>query len=129
MSDEQKNITAYSLYSVQAKQRTKVNPLEDIYPKLPDKKYQVIYADPPWDYGGKMQYDKTTIKDVKNYKPENNSISTGQVLHTPYDYNKTKLIIKEMIDSLSLDLVAKGKITNPAFLGYMDKMVREKLLL
>ena len=56
-------ITAYSLYSKQAKERTKVNPLEDIYPKLPDKKYQVIYADPPWDYGGKMQYDKTTIKD------------------------------------------------------------------
>ena len=57
-------------------------------------------------------FEQTTIKDVKNYKPENNSISTGQVLHTPYDYNKTKLIIKEMIDSLSLDLVAKGKITN-----------------
>ena len=55
-------ITAYSLYSKQAKERTKVNPLECIYPKLPDKKYQVIYADPPWDYGGKMQYDKTTIK-------------------------------------------------------------------
>ena len=63
MSTEQKNVTAYSLYNVQAKQRTKVNPLEDIYPELPDKKYQVIYADPPWDYGGKMQYDKTTIKD------------------------------------------------------------------
>ena len=47
-------------------------------------------------------FEPTTIKDVKNYKPENNSISTGQVLHTPYDYNKTKLIIKEMIDSLSL---------------------------
>lgn len=58
-----KGITAYSLYSKQAKERTKVNPLENIYPKLPDKKYQVIYADPPWDYGGKMQYDKTTIKD------------------------------------------------------------------
>ena len=39
------------------------NPLEEIYPSLPNKKYQVIYADPPWDYGGKMQYDKTTIKD------------------------------------------------------------------
>lgn len=64
MSEENKeNITAYSLYSKQAKKRIKINPLEDIYPKLPDKKYQVIYADPPWDYGGKMQYDKTTIKD------------------------------------------------------------------
>ena len=49
MNTEQKNITAYSLYNVQAKQRTKVNPLENIYPELPDKKYQIIYADPPWD--------------------------------------------------------------------------------
>ena len=29
---------------------------------LPDKKYAIIYADPPWDYGGKMQYDKSSIK-------------------------------------------------------------------
>lgn len=58
----EKSVTAYSLYSVQQKERTKINPLEDIYPPLPHKKYQVIYADPPWDYGGKMQYDKTTIK-------------------------------------------------------------------
>ena len=64
MADNQdKDVTAYSLYSVQRKERIKINPLEDIYPKLPDKKYQVIYADPPWDYGGKMQYDKTVIKD------------------------------------------------------------------
>lgn len=56
-------ITAYSLYSKQARVRTKINPLENVYPKLPEKKYQVIYADPPWDYAGKMQYDKTTIKD------------------------------------------------------------------
>ncbi len=58
-----RKITAYSLYSIQQKERTKINPLINIYPKLPNKKYQVIYADPPWDYGGKMQYDKTTIKD------------------------------------------------------------------
>lgn len=60
---EKNNITAYSIYNVEQKKRTKINLLEDIYPKLPNKKYQVIYADPPWDYGGKMQYDKTTIKD------------------------------------------------------------------
>lgn len=55
-------VTAYSLYSKQAKSRVKINTLEELYPQLPKKKYQVIYADPPWDYGGKMQYDKTTIK-------------------------------------------------------------------
>jgi len=57
-----REITAYSLYNKQAKMRVKINPLEDVYPAFPQKKYQVIYADPPWDYGGKMQYDKTTIK-------------------------------------------------------------------
>lgn len=60
---DDKDITAYSLYSVQQKERTKVNPLNDLFPKLPEKRYQVIYADPPWDYGGKVQYDKTIIKD------------------------------------------------------------------
>lgn len=56
------NVTAYSIYNAKAKQKIKVNPLEAIYPPLPQKKYSVIYADPPWDYGGKMQYDKSTIK-------------------------------------------------------------------
>lgn len=64
-----KNITAYSIYNKEQKNRTKINPLETLYPKLPNKKYDVIYADPPWDYGGKMQYDKSTIKDEnKNFE-------------------------------------------------------------
>lgn len=61
---EQKQISGYSIYSIKAKQRTKINPLEDLYPALPNKKYQIIYADPPWDYGGKMQYDKSSIKTI-----------------------------------------------------------------
>lgn len=60
--EKEKHITAYSIYHVQQHNRTKINPLTDIYPELPNKKYQVIYMDPPWDYGGKMQYDKSTIK-------------------------------------------------------------------
>ena len=55
-------ITAYSIYNVEQKKRIKINPLDGLYPSLPEKKYEIIYADPPWDYGGKMQYDKTTIK-------------------------------------------------------------------
>ncbi len=65
------SVTAYSIYNKKAKTKTKVNPLSDIYPVLPNKKYQVIYADPPWDYGGKMQYDKTTIKsENENFERE-----------------------------------------------------------
>ena len=59
---EAKEISGYSIYNVEAKKRTKINPLTDIYPKLHNKKYDIIYADPPWDYNGKMQYDKSSIK-------------------------------------------------------------------
>ncbi len=57
-------------------------------------------------------YESCTMKDIKSYKPLNNSISSGQVLHRPYNYNDTKIIIKEMIDSLVLDLVKKNLITD-----------------
>lgn len=58
----EENISGYSIYNIAAKKRKKINPLNDLYPELPHKKYDVIYADPPWDYGGKMQYDKSSIK-------------------------------------------------------------------
>ena len=65
-------------------------------------------------------YEPCTISDIKAYKPAVNSITTGQVLHSPYDYNKTKLIIREMADLLALDLVAKKKVTDQLVLiiGY-----------
>jgi len=57
-------------------------------------------------------WEPCTIAAIKAYKPENNSISTGQVLQCPYDYQKAKLIVREMTDLLSLDLVEKGLVTN-----------------
>lgn len=57
-------------------------------------------------------YESCTMKDIKSYKPLNNSISSGQVLHCPYNYNDTKIIIKEMTDSLVLDLVKKNLVTD-----------------
>ena len=65
MSEDTKDIiSGYSKYNPEAKRRRKINPLKELYPKLPDKKYDIIYADPPWDYGGKMQYDKSNIKSI-----------------------------------------------------------------
>lgn len=57
-------------------------------------------------------YESCTMKDIKGYVPENNSLSSGQVLDKPYDYKKGELIVKEMADSLSLDLVKKSLLTN-----------------
>jgi DNA polymerase V len=56
--------------------------------------------------------EPTTIADVKEYSPDNNSLSTGQVLKEPTDYDTTRLIMWEMADALSLDLVEKGVVTN-----------------
>lgn len=57
-------------------------------------------------------YEPTEMKDVKAYKPENNSYSVGQVIHCPMDFQKTRLIVREMVDQMSLDLLEKGVVTN-----------------
>lgn len=65
-------------------------------------------------------WEPCTIADIKAYKPETNSISSGQVLQCPYDFSKAKLVIREMADLLVLDLVDKGLMTNQIVLtvGY-----------
>ena len=57
-------------------------------------------------------YEPCTMKFIKNYKPTSKSIHSGQVLSWPYNYEKTKLIIKEMADLLALDLVSKKLVTD-----------------
>ncbi len=65
-------------------------------------------------------YEPCTIADIKAYKPETKSLNSGQVLHCPYDAEKAKLVIREMADLLSLDIVEKGLVTNQIVLtiGY-----------
>ena len=53
-------------------------------------------------------WEPCTIADVKNYKPENKCIVSGQVLQCPYDFQKARLVAREMADALALDLVDKG---------------------
>lgn len=57
-------------------------------------------------------WEPATIADVKAYRPSSNSISSGQVLPEPYDYKQTELIVKEMTDLLTLDLVSKRLVTD-----------------
>ena len=57
-------------------------------------------------------YEPCTIKDIKNYKPDNESISIGQVLKRPYNYLETEIIVKEMTDALILSLIDKNFYTN-----------------
>ncbi len=75
-------------------------------------------------------WEPCTISDVKAYKPQTNSISSGQVLQQPYDFEKAGLIVREMTDLLTLDLVEKGLVTDQITLtvGYdTENLKNEKL--
>ena len=65
-------------------------------------------------------FEPCTVPEIKAYKPEVNSISSGQVLHCPYEADKAKLVLKEMADQLALDLVDKKIVTDQIVLtvGY-----------
>lgn len=65
-------------------------------------------------------FEPCRIADIKAYRPETNSISSGQVLHCPYTAEQTRLIVWEMADQLVLDLVEQGLVTDQLVLtiGY-----------
>ena len=63
--------SGYEIYNAKAKRKTKINTLEQLYPPLPDKRFSIFYADPPWHYNGKLQYDKTaTIAKNRGWKKD-----------------------------------------------------------
>lgn len=65
-------------------------------------------------------WEPCTLSAIKAYRPLTNSISNGQVLSEPYDFEKTRLVIMEMLDILTLELVDKGLVTDQIVLtiGY-----------
>ena len=65
-------------------------------------------------------WEPCTMEAIKAYRPESRSLGSGQVLQSPYEASKAKLVLREMADSLSLDLVDKGLVTDQIVLtvGY-----------
>ena len=57
-------------------------------------------------------WEPCTVEAVKAYRPESSSLGSGQVLQCPYDTEKAKLVVREMADALSLDLVEKRLVTD-----------------
>lgn len=64
-------------------------------------------------------YDNSTIEDCKNNKPQSKSLSSGQVLFRPTNYKDVSLLVREMIDLLSLDLINKRLCTKHLTLTLM----------
>ena len=62
-------------------------------------------------------WEPVTVDIIKQYKPSTNSLSSGQVLHCPYDFEKGRLIVREMTELMVLDLVRKRLVTKQIVLN------------
>tara|TARA_B100000965_G_C19473196_1_gene705050 strand:+ start:124 stop:774 length:651 start_codon:yes stop_codon:yes gene_type:complete len=94
-----KKKTGYSIYSKKVQQRTLVNKLRDLYPPLPNEKFDIIYADPPWHYNGKLQFDKSSKSKEKIDLKKNIFISTAS-----FKYPTLKL---DELKKLDLNKISK----------------------
>ena len=75
-------------------------------------------------------WEPCRMADVRAYKPESSSIGSGQVLHSPYPFDKARLVVREMADALALDLVDRNLVTDQVVLtvGYdMENLTDPKL--
>ena len=73
-------------------------------------------------------WEPCTIGDIKSYRPESRSLSLGQVLSTPYTYEKARIIVREMTELLVLDLVSRELVTDQMVLtvGYDTENLKNK---
>ena len=92
--------TGYSIYNEDVKRRAKQNTLQSIFPKLPNKKFDIIYTDPPWHYSGKLQYDKSSKSKEKLDLSKKIFISTADF---KYPTLKTSVLMKLPVNEISKD--------------------------
>ena len=74
-------------------------------------------------------YEPCTIADIKKSKPRNRSTGEGQVLQDPYPFDKARLVVREMVDTVSMTLIAHDLVTNAMVLtvGYDRENVDKEI--
>lgn len=70
-------------------------------------------------------WEPCRISDIKAYRPETNCVSFGQVLQSPYAYDKARRVVREMAEAVALNLLEKHLVTDQVTLmvGYDIKNV------
>lgn len=89
---EGKKLNGYRIYNAERKRRTQQNDLPELYPELPEKKYDILYADPPWDYGGKLQFDKSSASAENMHWSKNIFISSANFKYPTLKLEQIKKI-------------------------------------
>ena len=104
-----KKLEAHGLYTMGDIARCSVGKPTDYYNEK--MLYQLFGVNAELLIDHAWGWEPCTIADIKAYKPEFNSIGSGQVLQEPYSFAKARLVVCEMADQLALDLVDKGLVT------------------
>ena len=102
------------LYTMGDVARASLNPFQEDY------LYKVFGINAELLIDHAWGWEPTTVDVIKSYRPSSYSISSGQVLHEPYEYEKGQLIVREMAELLVLDLVRKHVVTKQVvlYIGY-----------
>ncbi len=109
-----KRLQGIDLYTMGDVARCSLNPMGE------EKLYRLFGVNAELLIDHAWGYEPCTIADIKAYKPMNKSLCSGQVLSEPYDFEKTKLVVREMTEFLALDLLEKRLVTDQLVLtvGY-----------
>ncbi len=113
-----KKLEEHSMYTMGDVARCSVGRESDYYNE--DLLYKLFGVNAELLIDHAWGWEPTEISDIKSYRPESSSLSSGQVLQEPYEFSKAKLVLKEMADLLSLELVSKRIVTDQIVLtvGY-----------
>lgn len=113
-----KKLEQIGLYTMGDIARCSLGTAQDTYNE--ERLYQLFGVNAELLIDHAWGYEPCTMADIKAYQPENTSIGTGQVLSCPYDTEKARLVVKEMLDLLALSLVDKGQVCDQIVLtiGY-----------
>ena len=109
-----KKLEAMRLYTLGDVARASLDPISE------DKLYKTFGVNAELIIDHAWGWEPVTVADIKQYRPSTSSISSGQVLQCPYDFEKGRLIVREMTELLVLDLVRKHVVTKQIVLdvGY-----------
>lgn len=113
-----KKLEANGLYTMGDVARCSIGKQEDFYNE--DLLYKLFGVNAELLIDHAWGWEPCTMTDIKSYRPETNSVSSGQVLTVPYTAEKARIIVQEMTDALSLGLLDKGLVTDQIVLtvGY-----------
>jgi DNA polymerase V len=113
-----KRLAKYQIYTMGDIARCSIGKKTDFYNE--DLLYRILGVNAELLIDHAWGWEPATIESIKSYIPESNSISSGQVLFEPYTYEKAKIVLREMLELLSLDLVSKHLTTDRIvlYIGY-----------